>query len=229
MSRDEEQLFRMDGQTFSEWLKSFLGKIKGEKLDITAVIYEQIISEEDPMAAFQFFMENADDIISTGEVEVTPRYTAAEAHKIRLKCEDYVRGIINSALKRRISEKEFYKLLWHSIVDDNVMLQEKGDIIFAIYMLWMDEGIPYFELEDSIRMSNEQFQEISLKNKNIIKKAFFILRAPYEQRTETCALLIRLLSECETEEDKSVVMAQIMGKVEQRILRAMNAVTQENH
>lgn len=99
-----------------------------------------------------------------------PRYTMAEAHKIRLKCEDCVRKIINSALKRGMSKKEFYNLLWHSIVDDNVMLQEKDDI----------------------RMSNEQFQEISLKNKNIINKTFSILGAPYEQPTETCALLKRL-------------------------------------
>lgn len=160
---------------------------------------------------------------------MTPRYTAVEIQKLKLRCEDCVRGILNSALKRKASREEFYSLLWHSIVDDKAMFQEVDDIIYAIYMLWMDESIPYYELEEGIRMSNEQFAEISLKNKALIKKAFYILRAPLEQRTETCALLLNLLSECETEEDKAVVMAQIMGRTEQRLLRAMGVVAQGSH
>lgn len=197
--------------------------VSGEGPDITAMIYEQIIAEEDPSAAFQYFLEHADDIISAKTVSVSPRYTASQIHELKHWCEDYVKGILSSALKRGGSAKEFYMLLWDTI-NENSMLPGPDEIIFAIYMIWMNDCIPYFELENGLRMTNEQFRDIAQKNRTQIKKVNYILAAPLKQRTETCSLLLRVLSECETEADRAVVMAQVVGRTEQRIIRMLNEV-----
>lgn len=230
MQRSEEQLSRDAGQSFADWLDDILGKISGEFLDITAMIYEQIIAEDDPAAAFQHFLEHADDIVSKGTVPVVPRYTASKMQELQYKCEDYVRGMLITALKQKRPVKEFYARLWSTITDNNAMLSDTDDIIFAIYRIWRSDCIPYFELEDGIRMTNDQFRDIAQKNKAKIKKVNYIIGAPLEQRTETGSLLLRVLSECETEAEKAVIMAQILGRVEQRILnmvRMANSIQED--
>lgn len=167
-------------------------------------------------------MQNADDITSTKEQEIEPRYTAAEIQKLKYRCTSCVNGILDSALRRNVSEDEFYDLLWNSITDHNRLLPEEDDVIFAIYLIWQDGRIPYFQLEEGLRMTNESFFEATRKNVTILKKAAFILRSSLEQRTEVSALLLKLLSECETEEDKAVVLAQILAMQDQKVLTRMS-------
>ncbi|MDE7199810.1 MAG: hypothetical protein K2O15_13145 [Lachnospiraceae bacterium] len=226
MSDRGEFLLRSVDQSFEEWFTDVFSKIRGEKLDIAAAVYEQIVSEKDPVYAFQYFLQNADDIISTEEQEIPPRYTAAEIQKIKYKCATCVNGILDGALRRNCSEDDFYNLLWHSIADHNPLLSEEDDIIFAIYMIWQDGRIPYFHLEEGIRMTNERFMEITRKNMLLIKKANFIVRSSLEQRTEVSALLLNILSECETQEDKTVVLAQILARLEQRTISRIYATLQ---
>lgn len=178
------------------------------------------------MRAFQFFLQNADDIISTKEQEIEPRYTAAEIQKLKYRCTSCVNGILDSALRRNVSEDEFYDLLWNSIADHKLLLPEEDDVIFAIYLIWQDGRIPYFQLDEGIRMTNESFFEATRKNVSILKKAAFILRSSLEQRTEVSALLLKLLSECETEEDKAVVLAQILAMQDQKVLTQMSTALQ---
>ena len=101
-------------QSFEEWLNDVLGKVKGEKLDIAAAVYKEIQSEKDSVRAFQYFLQNADDIISTEEQEIPPRYTAAETQKLKNNYASCVMGILNSALNKNCSEDAFYELLWNS-------------------------------------------------------------------------------------------------------------------
>lgn len=67
-------------------------------------------------------------------------------------------------------------------------------------------------------MTNDRFAEITRKNMDLIEKANFIIRSSIEQRTEVSGLLLKILSECETEEDQIVVFAQILAKQEQQII-----------
>lgn len=232
MQSSGEQLSRNADQPFADWLNDVLGKVSGELLDITAMIYEQIVTEDDPAAAFQYFLEHADDIVSTGTVSVPARYTASKMQELQYKCEDYVNGILVTALKQKGTAKEFYTRLWSTLTDNNAMLSDVDAVIFAIYKIWRSACIPYFELEDGIRMTNEQYRDIAQKNKARIKKVNYIIGAPLEQRTETASLLLRVLSECETETERSVVMAQILGRVEQKIfslVKTVNAMQDEDH
>lgn len=187
-------------------------------MDITAAVYKEIQSEKDSERAFQYFLQNADDITSTEEQEIPPRYTATEIQKLRNNCASCVIGILNSALNRNCSEDDFYKLLWHSITDHNPLLPEEDDIIYAIYIIWQDGRIPYFQLEKGLKMTNEQFIEVTRKNKLLIKKSNFIIRSALEQRTEVSELLLKVLSECETQEDAIVVLAQALARLEQKTI-----------
>lgn len=195
-------------------------------MDITAAVYKEIKSEKDSVRAFQYFLQNADDITSVEEQEIPPRYTATEIQKLRNNCASCVIGILNSALNKNCSEDDFYELLWHSIADCNPLLPEEDDVIYAIYMIWQDGRIPYFQLGEGLKMTNERFAEITRKNKVLIKKANFIIRSSLEQRTEVSGLLLKILSECETQEDAVVVLAQAMTRLEQKTISQVFATMQ---
>lgn len=218
MAGGGEFLLRSVEQSFEEWLNDVLSKVKGERLDIAAAVYKEIQSEKDSVRAFQYFLQNADDIISTEEQEIPPRYTAAETQKLKNNCASCVMGILNSALNKNCSEDAFYELLWNSIANHNPLLPGEDDVIYAIYLIWQDGRIPYFQLEEGLKMTNERFAEVIRKNKSLIKKANFIIRSSLEQRTEVSGLLLKLLSECETQEDATVVLAQTLARLEQKIV-----------
>lgn len=69
-----------------------------------------------------------------------------------------------------------------------------------------------------MEMSNEVFMEFSEKNRQLIKKAFFIINSSFAQRSQQSDLLLRVLDECETNEEKVVVMVQILGNIEMKVL-----------
>lgn len=119
---------------------------------------------------------------------------------------------------RNRSEDDFYRLLWDSIAGHNPLLSEEDDVIYAIYMIWQDGRIPYFQLEEGFKMTNERFAEITRKNIDLIKKANFIIQSTIEQRTEVSGLLLKIISECETEEDQVVVLVQILARRKQQII-----------
>ena len=195
-------------------------------MDIAAAVYKEIRSEKDPVHAFQYFLQNTDDIVSVEEQEIPQRYTAAEIQKRKNHCASCVMGILNSALSRNASEDDFYELLWHSIADHNPLLPEEDDVIYAIYMIWQDGRIPYFQLEEGIKMTNERFVEITRKNKTLIKKVNFIIKSSLEQRTEVSGLLLKILSDCETQEDRAVVLAQAFARLEQKTISQVFASMQ---
>ncbi len=69
-----------------------------------------------------------------------------------------------------------------------------------------------------MEMSNEVFMEFSEKNRQLIKKAFYIINSSFAQRSQQSDLLLRVLDECETNEEKVVVMVQILGNIEMKVL-----------
>ncbi len=205
-------------QPFAEWLRDVLGKVKGEKIDVAAMIYTRIQQDNDPQDAFRYFLENADEIVSTEEEELEQSFTAAELQKLQKKCMPLIEGILESLLSENASKEEFYNRLWTDGICKNTLLQNDNERIYALYRIWQDIRIPYFQLEEGMKMSNEAYMECSDRNAYLIKKAFFIVGASFSQRTQQSDLLLRVLSECESDEDKVVVMAQILGYVERRVL-----------
>ena len=109
-------------QPFTEWLGDVLGKLKGEKLDIAALIYNRIQEEEKPKSAFQYFLENADEIDSTEEKEPDQVFTATEIQRLKKKCEPLIEGVLESLLSENISTEDFYGRLWEDGICGNTTI-----------------------------------------------------------------------------------------------------------
>ncbi|MCM1538819.1 MAG: hypothetical protein NC254_10535 [bacterium] len=212
-------------RVFEEWLRDTLGKVSGEKIDVAAQVYDRIQKETNPQRAFRYFLENADEIESTKEEEVEQVFTATEVQQLRRKCDELIDGILKKILLENDQEQEFYDRLWTEGICGNTFLQSDREKIYAFCRIWQDSRIPYFHLEKGMMMTNESFSACGNKNKALIKKAFFIISSAFSQRSEQSDLLLRVLDECETNEDKVVVMAQILGKVERKAWMSLYEAT----
>lgn len=208
-------------QQFCERLKELLGHIKGQNIDIAAAVYSLIQQEEDKAAAFGYFLENADDIESSGENEAISFCTAAEEQKLSRACGQLVMGILDNIIEKNLDEEAFYRELWDRGIEQSTNFLEDKEKIYALYRFWMDGRIPYFKLEQGCHMSNEDFGAITAAKMEDIKKAIFILNSKFSQRTERSSLLVKILGSCGTEDEKTVLMAHILSLIEYRMYGEM--------
>ena len=66
-------------------------------------------------------------------------------------------------------------------------------------------------MKEGMEMSNEDFSDYSKKMFSKIAKADYILRFPFDQKTQRSSQLLDLLDECETQEEKCVLMVKILN------------------
>ncbi len=208
---------------FYEQLNEFLANVKGERVDIAASVYFMLAKEEDAGSKLRYFLENADEIESSESMQVEKYFLPAQIGDLREKCSGLVNETLGKLIKENLDENDFYCRLWEKGIQENTMLEEESQKIFALYYIWRDDRIPYFKLEEGMKMSNEDFREISLSRQEQIEKAIFIISNEFSQRTEKASLLNHVLEDCETEKEKAVLMAQILNLVEKKtIQRLMN-------
>lgn len=203
---------------FYESILNFLEQFTGSGPDMIASAYKMIRQEENQAAAFRFFLENADHFQKSGK-EVEAYFTATELQKLSLQCDQLAAGILDHIIGRNLDEDTFYSELWHRGIEEDTNFSEEKEKIYAMYRFWADGRIPYFQLEEGMYMTEENFSGMIEEKEKDIKKAMFILNCRFSQKTERSSLLMKILDSCETEEEKAVLLAQILSAVEHRTYR----------
>lgn len=195
-------------------LKELLEHAKGKKKDVAAKVYEIILESDDQVELFEWFLKNVGDINSTQECEIEPQISEEDFKKLSQSCNTMVAGLLENLLSENLPEEEFYKSLWERVFQSDTILQKKEQKIYALFRIWNDPRIPYFEMESGLKMDNDIFKHIVESKKQEIKKARFILNSVFEQRTEYSSLLLKLLDEECQNEERAVVLAIILALVE---------------
>ena len=90
------------------------------------------------------------------------------------------------------------------------MLDTKKLKAFALFYIWVDIRLPYYVLDDGIKMSDDDYQDICQKLSEDIKKARFILHVPTEQKTDRASIIVKLPEELQDDKEKAVLMAHIL-------------------
>lgn len=177
-----------------------------------------IIKEKDQEAAFCYFLEESDDIESSGKSEADRYFTATEIQKLERESGKLVEGILTNLLERKMTPENFYGELWKKAIAKNSILELEKERIYALYRIWIDGRIPYFQLENDLKMTNEKYREVIEKNRVQIREAIFIMNSQFTQKTERSSLIVKVLDSCSTEEDKAVVLAQILNISERKVI-----------
>lgn len=190
-------------------MSKFLSTVKGESFDICAAIFKMILSSENPETMLSYFLFNGKNIKSSEAEDVAAYFTALQIQHLKRNCEGMVDGILNKLVCTNLTENEFYTKLWLCIQNDSMFAAE-AEKIYALYSIYSDPRLPYFQLDSGLKMSNEQFASTTNDIFDDIKKAIFILNAKLEQRTEVASLLMQILKSYDSIEKQSVMLAQIL-------------------
>lgn len=79
---------------------------------------------------------------------------------------------MTNLLEKRMTPENFYGELWKKAISKNSILELEKERIYALYRIWIDGRISYFQLEDGLKMTNEKYREVIEKNRVQIREAF---------------------------------------------------------
>ena len=155
------------------------------------------------------FFEISEEIESNNKKHAEKVFSEEEKYQLTLTYGKMIDGALEALLRRGLSKADFYGELW-SFINESKMLSDKKLKAFTLYYLWIDVRLPYFELEDGIKMSNEDFIDISKNLTEEIKRIRFILNTPTDQKTERASRLVNMIENLVSQEEKTVLMAHIL-------------------
>lgn len=198
-------------------LSDLLDKARGERIDICAKVYELICEVDNKNQFLRYFLEY-DLKDSSDEYEIEMKFTASQIQKLVLSCKTLVSGILEKLFVQNLDEEIFYCQLWDFISNESNFTND-DERICALYLVWANVRIPYFKLDDGLKMSNEDYAEYVKKLTPQIKKAIYISNSRFEQKTEAASLLIALLDELSNKEEKAIILTQVISMIEQRVIK----------
>lgn len=216
-------------------IKKLLCSYRGELIDCCLYIYNGI--KEEPVAqqveCFQTLCEEYGSVKSNETVVLERAITKSELDILTDQYGEYVNQVLNSLLKKSYSEsystRQFYHNLWAAFVNGGIVTLEK-EYAFAIYYVIIDRKIPYFVLEQGMRMDNRTFENYMVGCRNVIAKLRFILNRDFTQKTEEASLIVRELTKLDTFEEQVIAMVAVLSTLreeQKRLRKYLNRVIDE--
>ncbi len=202
---------KRDVENVQQNIINILKSASGDKEDIAYRIYTEITClEEEGSEALEFFLENSEQIESTEEKRVEKIFSEEEKYQYAKTYGKIIDGTLEILLKKGLNKKQFYVELWKFIYENPIL---EGDKLkaFALFYIWIDVRVPYYEMESGMKMGNDEYAEICKELFEKIRKARFILNIPTEQKTERASRLINLLNEVKSQREQVVLMTQILN------------------
>lgn len=181
-----------------------------------------ICEAEDPEGAFAYFLDKASNVDTSGEKEVTAHFTALQMQTLQKELGGLIKGILDKLISKRLDKETFYRELWKNINSD-ILFENEEQKIFALYQVWIDGRIPYFQIMEGLKMSDTEFQNLLKEKEELLKEIAFIMNLDFSQKTERSSILLKALETCENDKEKSVVLTYIMNLVEVNILKLLTA------
>lgn len=184
---------------------------RGEDIDICYAIYQDIVQNEVcAPKLLKFFFENSDRIESTEEKECQKFFDEGEENLYQECYGKLTDGLLEQLLKRRVTVEAFYQQLWEFISMDALFPDEKAKV-FALYYIWIDIRIPYFELPESIRIDKQEFEQIQEEIRPQLQNARFILASRFSRWSELAYLLVQILDSLKDVKQKAVLLGYILN------------------
>lgn len=188
-------------------------KTKNDRLNICACIYQMLIAQpDDAPEALRYFFENSELIESANCKTANDGNISESTGKILKKqYAEIVDALFEQQLSKNLPISVFYQKIWE-IISVSPCFDDENARIFALYYIWIDARVPYFQLGDGMSMSNKEFQEHSDKMIKDIQKARFILRTTlFEQRTSRASVLLELIESQKSDKEKAVLLSHVLS------------------
>ena len=162
----------------------------------SAYLYLKIIDRAHPNEKpllLQYLVEHAKYGASSKEIKVDPVIQRNDLDQLRKRYASLVDDLLEIILTDNPPAPEFYARLCALL--DNPALADDRARAFALHWILVDKRVPYFQLDEGLRVSNEDWRALSVKLQTERAKLRFILASDFEQKSEEADLVLRVLDD----------------------------------
>lgn len=189
--------------------------------------YENYIEENSKEQALKNFIKLLNwDKESEETLELEKVLPEDEYQQITTAIAPITQKILDNLVIKNLNEHDFYEALFEKITDSIIF--SKNETVCTTIILLVDGRIPYFELDEAVKMDEEEFQSISKSIEEQIKKAYFIIEYGYEQKTEIASQLHKLIEKQTDEKNKIVLLSNIIGYFDKKFELLLNSRENNN-
>lgn len=196
----------------------YLSKVDGNITDICEAYYHTYLKDNtDKRSAEQAFIDLLIWDFSTDRTLKIAQHRKEEEYiEVINKIKETINIIVDNLTAKNLRENDFYSKLWETIIDGTLFASDI-DRICAIICLVRSSKIPYYWLQEGMRMDDEEYVNTTRSLISNIKKAIFILNMNTEQKTEKASRVFDLLEELSDRKEKVVFLSNIINLFEVRI------------
>lgn len=156
---------------------------------------------------------------STNEVAVDAIITEEQLKRLQESYGGLVDQLLQLLVRSRPTEEDFYSGIWKIIT--NPALEGDQARAFALYWVLIDKRIPYFQIDEGLRMSGDDWRSLLAKTRLEQKRMRFILYSQFDQANQRADLLLRELdSKMDQPAERIILMASILWALEDDRQRA---------
>lgn len=213
-------------------IQEFLKKYKGNPWDVCTYFYltyiKTYIKEENDDVALNNLICFLKDVGNSDKSFVVSEKYSKDQYQLYLdEVVNFTNNIVNNLVKSNPNEREFYLSLLEKINDDTIFESDikKG---LAIMYLKANVKIPYFQLDEGLKLEEDDYRKIINDNLETVQKALFIVNSGLEQNTEIASLLLKLIKEQENDEVKTVVLANVLSFFNYRFQTLTSIMDEKN-
>lgn len=203
--------FEESRSKIDNYLSQVPHKSKVNKINICAYVYPIISQSDEPPKVLQYFLMFGEEVRSSEANQICELISETTLNTLKKEFGALVDALLEQALGENLSESDFYSRLWTAI-STTPFFDKNNAKIFALYYIWIDVRIPYFQLPDGLAMSNQEFRAISDEIRSSIQKARFALKTTkFKSRTSRSSVLLEIISNQKGDKEKAVLMSYILA------------------
>jgi hypothetical protein len=182
-----------------------LSSIHGSQVNICYALYKIISKAEDKEKPklLRYVAEVYEYIDSTKEISIDAFITENEKEQLKDRYGNLVDEMLALLLKENLIEDDFYIRLWTLL--QNPIFEEEKICAFVCYYILIDRRIPYFHLDQGLRMTKEDYEGLIEKLRKQRAKLRFILASKFEQIAEESDLILKELDKVDYVEKVSLM------------------------
>lgn len=196
----------------------------GEDIDLCFYILQMLKKRDDSAAGLMEFLENVGLQKSSCNFILKREVEDRELKKMDALYSKYINMFLETLVRKAHMENwnktEFYERLWNWLNSD-LMLEDDKIRSFAILRYAQSDLLPYFEIEQPLSMSNDEFSQILRKNGNTVNKIKHIIALGYSQKTEVASLILNEIMSIKAKKEQIVLLAIALDIVTQNKLDEM--------
>lgn len=207
--------------------KDILENAPGNKYDVYYVLCNECISNsQEPYKTLMEVLKYSKSIGADDGSEPA-NISTEEIKNAEQKYIDLLNEIVQVIVQDNPTEEEFYKKLYENVFISQLLPQNSKSKAILTKILAEDVMlIPYYQAENLLQMSNEEYRDYLERIKPNVLKALHMLNRNFETLTEIASQLYNILDDIEIREDKivfiSAVLAVIMNKRQLESLDGIN-------